>query len=186
MVIGKFIHEDNWENVKNATMNTIGKKTGKYPDSQWKQKLLLAEHSPIRLLKFHWRWDDLPYWVSVHFTRHKLGIEHFVKSQRSDRTGVNRLELSQGALVSHECEANAQALINISRKRLCNCASPETRAAWQLIKDEVQKVEPELAKCMVRECVYRGFCPEMFGCGYDSTDSFYEEIKEYVQLKGDN
>lgn len=183
MIIGKFIHEDTWEIVKNATMNTIGKKAGKYPDSQWKQKLLLAEHSPIRLIRFHWRWDDLPSWVSVHFVRHKVGIEHFVKSQRTDRTGVDRNELPQGALVSHECEADAQALINISRKRLCNCASPETRAAWQLVKSEVEKVEPELAKCMVRECIYRGFCPEMFSCGYENTDAFTEEREKYVNLR---
>lgn len=183
MIIGKFIHDDTWEIVKNATMNTIGKKAGKYPDSQWKQKLLLAEHSPIRLIRFHWRWDDLPSWVSVHFVRHKVGIEHFVKSQRTDRTGIDRNELPQGALVSHECEADAQALINISRKRLCNCVSPETRTAWQLMKNEVEKVEPELAKCMVRECIYRGFCPEMFSCGYENTDAFTEEREKYVNLR---
>lgn len=183
MVIGKFIHDDTWEIVKNATMNTIGKKTGKYPDSQWKQKLLLAEHSPIRLIRFHWRWDDLPSWVSGHFVRHKVGIEHFVESQRTDRTGVNRNELPQGALVSHECEADAQALINISRKRLCNCTSPETRKAWQIVKNEVQRVEPELAKCMVKECIYRGFCPEMFSCGYENTDEFIKEKEKYMNLR---
>lgn len=171
-------HEDNWQDVKDATMNTIGKATGKYPDSEWKMKLLRSEHSPIRKIKFSWRWE-LPYWVSVHFCRHKIGIEHFVKTQRTDRTGVDRSELPQGALVTHECEADAQALINISRKRLCTCASPETRQAWKLVKDEVAKTEPELASCMVRECVYRGFCPEMFGCGYDKTEAFKEELEKY-------
>jgi hypothetical protein len=174
-----FKHEDNWQEVKDATMNTVGKSTGKYPDSEWKLKLIRAEHSPIRKLKFSWRWGDLPYWVSVHFVRHKIGIEHFVKTQRSDRTGIDRSELPQGQFVTHECEADAQALINISRKRLCSSASPETRQAWQLIKDEVAKVEPELAKCMVRECVYRGYCPEMFGCGFDKTEAFEKELKEY-------
>ena len=80
-----FHHEDNWQDIKNATMNTIGKEKGKYPDSEWKRKLIMAEHSPIRKLKFAWRWMDLPYWVSVHFVRHKIGIEHFVKTQRTDR-----------------------------------------------------------------------------------------------------
>lgn len=174
-----FKHEDNWQEVKDATMNTIGKDTGKYPDSEWKRKLIMSEHSPIRKMKFSWRWKELPYWVSVHLVRHKIGIEHFVKTQRSDRTGEDRNQIPQGAYVSHECEANAQALITISRKRLCTCASPETRMAWQLVKDEVRKVEPELADCMVRECVYRGFCPEMFGCGYDNTKQFEKERKEY-------
>lgn len=179
MYIDRFKHEDNWQDVKNATMNTIGKDTGVYPTSEWKLKLIRAEHSPTRKLKFSWRWVDIPYWVSVHIVRHKIGIEHFVKTQRSDRTGEDRNELPQGALVSHECEADAQALINISRKRLCNCASKETREAWQLVKDEVEKIETELASVMVKECLYRGFCTEMFGCGYDKTDKFQIELREY-------
>ena len=43
-----FSHEDNWQAVKDATMNTVGKATGKYPDDTWKLRLLRAEHSPIR------------------------------------------------------------------------------------------------------------------------------------------
>lgn len=172
-------HTDEWQKVKDATMNTIGKNTGKYPDSAWKKQLLLSEHSPIRLIKFYWRWINLKSWVSVHFTRHKFGVDHFVTTQRSDRTGCNRDEAPQGALVSHAIEANAQALINISRKRLCKCASPETRAAWSKVKDEVAKVEPELASVMVPECIYRGFCPEMFGCGFDTTDKFRRDLESY-------
>ena len=72
-----------------------------------------------------------------------------------------------------------------SRKRLCSCASPETREAWQAVKDEVAKTEPELASCMVRECVYRGFCPEMFGCGYDKTDAYCKELYEYRTGRND-
>ena len=183
MKIDKFKHADNWQDVKDATMNTIGKNTGAYPDSKWKRQLILSEHSPIRKLKFEWRWYDLQSWVSVHFVRHKFGIDHFVKTQRTDRTGINRDDLPQGSLVNHEVEANAQALINISRKRLCSCASPETREAWQAVKDEVAKTEPELASCMVRECIYRGFCPEMFGCGYDKTEAFRKEVKKYRGLE---
>ena len=114
--------------------------------------------------------------------RHKIGIEHWVSTQRTDRTGVNRDELPQGALVNHACEADAQAIINISRKRLCNCASKETRDAWQAVKNEIAKVEPELASCMVRECVYRnGLCPEMFPCGFNHTESFKKELLEYTK-----
>lgn len=171
--------EDCWQDIKNATMNTIGKSKGAYPDSEWKLKLIRSEHSPIRKMKISWRWKDLPYWVSVHFVRHKTGIEHFVSTQRTDRTNIDRNELPQGSFVSHECEANAQALIFISRKRLCSCASPETRQAWQLVKDAVAEKEPELAQCMVRECVYRGFCPEMFGCGFDKTEQFQKELEAY-------
>lgn len=175
-------YKDNWQQVKDATMNTIGKNTGKYPDSTWKKQLLLSEHSPIRLIKFYWRWTNLRSWVSVHFTRHKFGIDHFVTTQRSDRTGNNRDESPQGALVNHAAEANGQSLINISRKRLCKCASRETQLAWQLVKAEVAKKEPELASVMVPECVYRGFCPEMFGCGFDKTHKFRIDLNNYRDI----
>lgn len=107
-------------------MNTIGKTTGAYPTNEWKRKLLMSEHSPIRRIKIYWRWKDIKYWVSVHIVRHKIGIEHWVTTQRTDRTGVNRDESTQESFVNHACEADAQALINMSRKRLCYCASKET------------------------------------------------------------
>ena len=179
MNIDIFKHEDNWQDVKDSTMNTIGKTTGKYPTSEWKRKLIMAEHSPIRHIKFYWRWVDLAYFVSTHFVRHKIGIEHWVSTQRTDRTGEDRSQKPQTAPVNHACEADAQALINISRKRLCNCASPEPRHAWQAVKNDVAKVEPELASCMVKECVYRGFCPEMYSCGYTKTEQYKQELKEY-------
>lgn len=178
-MIDIFKHDDNWQDIKDSTMNTIGKTTGSYPTSEWKRKLIMSEHSPIRRMKFYWRWNGIKSWVSVHMVRHKIGIEHFVSTQRSDRTGINRDELPQGSLVNHACEADAQALINISRKRLCNCSSKETRDAWNDVLAEVAKAEPELASCCVRECVYRGFCSEMFSCGYDKTDEFKKELKQY-------
>ena len=179
MNIDIFNHRDEWQDIKDSTMNTIGKDTGKYPVSEWKRRLILSEHSPVRRMKFYWRWKDIKYWVSVHLVRHKYGIEHWVSTQRSDRTGTDRNELPQGALVNHACEANAQALINISRKRLCNCASTETKQAWQAVKDKIAEVEPELASCMVKECIYRGFCPEMFPCGYAETEAFEKELEKY-------
>lgn len=172
-------YQDNWQDVKDATMTTIGKRTGKYPNTDWKHKILKAEHSPIRLLNFKIRFSDIPYWIVMHLVRHKVGVEHFVSTQRTDRTGVNREELPQNNLIDYEMSADAQALINISRKRLCNCASYETRRAWQAVKEEIKKVEPELASCMVKECIYRGHCPEMYGCGYDKTDQYRKEVEEY-------
>ena len=176
---------DYWQQVKNATMNTIGKDSGIYPNSDWKRKLLISEHSPIRKLKLSWKQTDLKYFVSVHFVRHKIGIEHWISTQRDDRaTTKDQIHFTRGkapqdAPVSHECEGNAQALITISRKRLCSCASLETREAWQGVKDEVAKVEPELASCMVKDCIYRGHCYEMFSCGYHKTEAFQKELNEY-------
>lgn len=169
-----------WREVADAARTTIRQEEGtKEPSSRWKRRILLAEHSPIRKLFFSWKWMDLPYWVSVHFVRHKHGIEHFVSTQRTDRTGFDRAVAHQDAPVMHECIANAQEVMFISRRRLCNQASPETRAAWRLVVDEIAKVEPEVALCCVPECVYRGFCPEFKSCGYVDTDAFRRQLEAY-------
>ena len=174
---------DNWREVANAARTTIGLDEGEgEPSSEWKRKILLAEHSPIRKLKIKWKWVDLPYWVSTHIVRHKIGIEHFVRSQRTDRTGIERSERSQSAKVEHECEANAQAIINISRKRLCNQAADKTQQAWLYVVNRLEAYEPELASVCVRECVYRGFCPEMKPCGFIAKPEFEMLREEYAGM----
>ena len=172
-----------WRMVADAARTTIRQDEGtKEPTSKWKKRILLAEHSPIRKLMFNWKWIDLPYWVSVHFVRHKYGIEHFVSTQRSDRTGDDREGKRQDAPVMHECQANAAEVMFISRRRLCSQASPETRAAWRLVIDEIAKVEPEVAACCVPECVYRGFCPEFKPCGYCGSDAWKKAVEAYREV----
>lgn len=173
-------YTDVWRNVKRSARTTISKDgEGVDPSDSWKKTILLAEHSPIRRIRFSWRWANLKSWVSVHFVRHKFGIEHWVSTQRSDRTGVNRDKSPQDAPVLHECEANAQALISISRRRLCNQAAPETRAAWLEVKEAVTAADPILGSVMVPECIYRGFCPEFHSCGYVHTEDYARKLAEY-------
>jgi len=174
-----------WRDVADAARTTIRRDAGdKEPSTAWKRRILLAEHSPIRQLIFKWKWSGLNYWVSVHFVRHKIGIEHFVSTQRTDRTGTDRDTAPQAALVDHECLANAQTLITISRKRLCSQASPETREAWRLVLDAVAAIEPEVRSVCVPECVYRGFCPEFKSCGYDRTPAFRDALAAYRGTEG--
>ena len=169
-----------WREVADAARTTVGLEKGKgEPPSAWKRQMLLAEHSPIRQLMIKWKWRGLKYWVSVHFVRHKIGIEHFVRTQRSDRTGRDRDQVAQAATVDHECLADAQAIISISRKRLCRQASPETQAAWRALLDVLGTQEPELVSVCVPECVYRGFCPEMKCCNYARTPEYHEAVKRY-------
>lgn len=169
-----------WREIADAARVTVGMGAGEgKPSSNWKRKILLAEHSPIRKLILSFTLYDLPYWVSVHLVRHSIGVEHFVRSQRSDRTGVKRDDLPQGSLVTHHFEANAQALINISRKRLCNQASKETREAWRLVLETFKAVEPELYSVCVPECVYRGFCPEMKPCNWAKTKEYERAVGVY-------
>lgn len=173
-----------WRDVADAARTTIGMDKGKNdPSSVWKKNILLAEHSPIRQLFIKWKWVDLKSWVSVHFVRHKIGIEHFVKTQRTDRTGIDRDQAVQSSLVNHECIATAQSIITISRKRLCSQASIETRRAWRLFLNELEYKEPELVSVCVPECIYRGFCPEIKSCGYCNTPDFIESLKKYREHK---
>ncbi len=135
----------NWREVANSARTTIHKEAGEgKPSSAWIRRMLLCEHSPIRQIIIKWKWYDLKSWVSVHFVRHWLGIIHWVQSQRPDRCAGDRNSAPQDTLINHEAEANAQAIINISRKRLCNCAMPETREAWQAFVDTFKDIEPEL------------------------------------------
>ena len=178
-------YSDVWGDVKAAARTTVNKDgPGKPPSDSWKKTILLCEHSPIRKIKFSWKWINLKSWVSVHFVRHWVGILHWVSTQRTDRTGIDRDDIPQNAPVTHECEANAQALIFISRRRLCSQAAPETRAAWLEVKQEVEKCDPILASVMVPECIYRGFCPEFRPCGYCYTEQYKKDLEAYRNKKG--
>lgn len=172
-----------WKRALNAARRTIGKAPlAKEPSKSWEAKMLLAEHSPIRLVEFDWTWKDIMQWVTTHLVRHHEGCEKFVHSQRGDRRvlPVPRNELPQGTLNDMDMTANAQAIINISRKRLCSCASKETREAWEQVVEAIREVDPVLADKCVPECLYRGFCPEfMSPCGYSKTKKFEEDLQRY-------
>lgn len=80
---------------------------------------------------------------------------------------------------------NAQAFINISRKRLCKgCASKETREAWELVIEYLKEVDHILAEKCVPECIYRGFCPEFDNCcGYCNTDKYKKDLIKYRSIE---
>jgi len=78
---------------------------------------------------------------------------------------------------------NVQALINMARVRLCNKASNETVVAFKKIKECIKIVDPDLYHFLVRNCVYRnGICPEFKPCGYNKTEIFQDELKDYQKL----
>lgn len=157
-----------WREAMNVARATVGKPPlDKAPSPKMVFSLLDSEHSPIRVVTYRITMRDIPYWVSVHFVRHKIGVEHFVSTQRSDRTGTPREKLPQDNLVTHTMVLNAQAILNISRRRLCTCASKDTRAVWQEVVRQLKKVDPMLASLCVPMCEYRGkVCHEhMSPCG---------------------
>jgi hypothetical protein len=171
-------HQDMWQEVKNATMTTIGKDSGEYPDSDWKRRLLMAEHSPIRIPQIILKVYDAPQFVHGHLVRHSNGVTPFVSTLRNDRNDYDEIP-NRHTLQSAEYSFNLQAFINMTRKRDCSCASYETRFVWNKILDAIADLEPELRSVCVKECVYRGFCPEMFSCKHHKTKAFEQELREY-------
>ena len=166
-----------WEEVVDDCRATVGKVSlGKEPSKEFKRKILIAEHSPIRDIIVKWRWVDMPHWVTVHWVRHKW--EKFVRTQRTDRTGIDRAKLPQDEPQTFIGEANSQHLIDTMRKRLCYTASPETRKYAEDLKAVLHETEPELANVLVPNCIYRCGCPEMDGCGwYEAMVAKYPDLK---------
>jgi len=122
-----------------------------------------TEHSPIRMIRFWAVAEDIKTFVSVHLVRHGMGVGHYVKSNRDDRGGSGVID--RDTPVTHGIEINAEALISMSRKRLCYMSHTETVSAMTKIKNAVGKVCPELPPYMVPNCVYRnGICPEVKEC----------------------
>lgn len=179
----------NWVRVVNAARRTRGKNPINHePSNKFKKSILLAEHSPIRLLEYDFTWEDIKQWVTAHFVRHHEGCEKFVHSQRTDidpnLKGLNRDNFPQGLINDMDMTCNAQSFINISRKRLCKgCASKETREAWENVINYLKEIDPILASVCVPECIYRGFCPENDRCcGYCNTEKFKKDLEEYRKI----
>jgi hypothetical protein len=114
---------------------------------------------------------SIPYYVSVHLVRHKVGIEHFVGSQRPtsmNPVGYDRRQAAQDALVDHTMILNPQVLINISRKRLCNKADVVTQNIWRQVRDAIAGHDnlfvAAIAEVMLPDCLYRGNCHEIIPC----------------------
>lgn len=195
-----------WIRVVNAARRTWGKEPIDHePSDKFKKEILLAEHSPIRLLEYDFTIADIRQWVTVHLVRHHEGCEKFVHTQRQDindqiekitkeivricevegltRDGWRERDyLFQGQENDMDMTCNAQAFINISRKRLCiGCASPETRKAWEIVIEKLEEIDPILASVCVPECIYRGgFCPEKRRCcGFYKTKPGREMLKKY-------
>ena len=149
---------------------TVNKEPSKNPrpSTVFLDNIYMSEHSPIREKLFDIYIEDVPYCISTHFVRHHQGIEKYVTTSRSDRTDItDRSQRSQMDLVSMSMTVNAQALINMSKVRLCWCADKDARKVMFEIVRQVKELEPELGSKLVPSCVYRGFCSEgNANCGY--------------------
>lgn len=173
-------HEDMWQEIKDATLTTISKDKGVYPTYEWKRKLLLCEHSPIRIGRIIVKLYDIPSYVATHIARHHVGIEKFISTRRSDR-GFKDQVIDRESPVDMTLDLNFQAVISISRKRTCYCADTITIKVWQLVLDAIKEYEPELVSVCIPDCIYRGKCYEMFPCKvkYNESDAYARRVIEY-------
>lgn len=101
------------------------------------------------------------------FVRHHIGVEKWISTQRTDRTGIDRNAARQDTPVNMDMEGNAQALINMGKVRLCYQASKETREYMEDLKISIKEAgQEELSNVLVPQCIYRAGCSEFNCCGY--------------------
>ena len=155
--------------LKECAYGTCGREAKTPVDSGWLYRILRARHSPIRELSYRFILRDIPYWVSVHLVRHHEGVQWYVESQRNDRQDkYDRNAARQDAPVTVRVSLNAEALMNIANKRLCNKAAAETREVVEEMCRLAALATPELETLLVPECERHGVCFEMIHCYEES------------------
>ncbi len=167
----RFPSESDWMEVKRRALVTVGKEPITPPDRRWKERILIARHSPIRYMQFSFLIEDIPSWVSVHLCRH-VHAQPYVKSQRNDRQDeYDRNAARQDAPVNMIWDMNAEELITVVQKRLCGKAAEETRAVLYHMMELVTKACPEFLPVLVPPCVFNGgVCHEMTPCNLYRSD----------------
>lgn len=169
-----------WDNALSAARFTVGKATrdGLMPSDEWKHQMCASEHSPLREVVYRVECYEIPRRAMSHLVRHHEGIEKYVETSRPDRNPN-----ADPDKVNVAFTINAQALIQISRTRLCSKAWHETKTIWEWIIEEISKIDPIVTQYCVPNCVYRnGICPETPSCKYVNSDGWKEAAKEYVKL----
>jgi len=154
--------------MKRCTWVTMGKRgePKTIPSFNLTHGLLRARHSPIRVLNFAFLIEDIPSNISTHFARHVHAVP-FVSSLRNDRqTRMNGDEAPRNTPVDMIFYCNAEELMTVANKRLCNLASAKTREVARMMCDEAVKAVPELEGLLVPNCEHNGgICYEMAPCG---------------------
>ena len=153
----------NWLDIKNACRQTVSMGDSRLePTSEWKRKLLICRHSPIRIGSVLWKSEDVPFYVMGHIVRHNVGCTPFVSTSREDRTGIPRNERKQTDFVDMQMIANIEALINISERRLCTCADPTTKKYWEAVLEAIREYDEDVFWACVPQCIRCGACVEPF------------------------
>ena len=164
----------------NASASFVTGNEVKVPLRKW----LASEHSPIRDLIFTIDFYGIKNYVAAHLkTYNRDVISNITESNRTDYAAKYGKQVSNDreTPTNHHMTLNAAAIIKISRDRICNEASVDTIKVWRKVREGMENINPEMAKFMVPECVYRnGLCPHFHSkCTYNTTKKFKKELEEY-------
>lgn len=164
--------DQDWIEVKRRALITMyGKGLGdiKAPDSDWKHRILLARHSPIRYLRYSFLITDVPSNVATHLCRH-VHAQPYVSSLRNDRQdAIDGDKAPRDTPVNMILDVNAEELMVIANKRLCMKAAKPTQQLVAMMCLVALDETPEFADLLVPMCKWLRGCPEMFSCGMTET-----------------
>lgn len=172
-----------WDEVYDSALFTQRKEVlDKKPTSKWKLKTCYASHSILRDLMFSIKIENVESFVISHLIRHKKEYtQPYVQTLREDLTGISNESVTRLTKNGVKFVLNAKSIIDISRVRLCNKASKETILVWKAVLEELKKIEPELVKVCVPQCIEKGFCTEYKTCGFDKSKTFNLDRVEFVE-----
>lgn len=159
--------DEDWARCRQLALVTVGKKANNPPTLEWRRKMLRCEHSPLYTLMFTIGVYDVKYWIAMQYARHHVGANAYIKTQMNERQmEYDRNSRRQDTSVDMMLDWNAVALINISRRRLCNLAGSESQELMQEICDKIVIENEEFEGFLVPNCSYRGDrCYEIQSCG---------------------
>lgn len=152
---------------KMCAFATEGKDTDSIPTDEWlRNRMLKPRHSPIRELKFVFRFAGLPGYISTHFARH-IHARPYIQSQRNDRQNkYDRRKAPQDAPVTMIWSMEAEELMIVFNKRLCAMADIATQTVVEAMRSLVLSHAPYMHGLMAPMCEYLGgICYEPRGCG---------------------
>lgn len=172
----------NWDEVYDSALFTQRKMPKKqFPSDKWKLKTCYAGHSILRDLMFSIKIEDVESQVISHLIRHqKEFTQPYVQTLREDLTGIPSDTVTRLTKNGVKFTLNAKSIIDISRVRLCNKASKETREVWVKVLKELSKIDRIVTSVCVPQCVEKGFCSEYMTCGFNESSKFEDERTDFV------
>lgn len=131
-----------------------------------KTKIFACNDSILEIPEYY-AFCTAPRSVAMQLRTHEKrnGMYAWLATGRPDREDRATGEYSREQEINFVMKLTARAIKEISHYRMCTKAEKATRDFMQLFKNELAKIEPELAGNMMPLCQYRGgVCTEFNSC----------------------